>query len=54
MTRCIQIGTTTIQGPLVAGPYPDPKGEHGVIVSRGWRYTGRLVESKREARDADI
>jgi hypothetical protein len=48
VTRCIQIGTVTVQGRVTA-TWPDPKGEHGAIRSMGRVVMGRLVESKREA-----
>lgn len=46
MIRCIQIGTTTIQGHVTA-TYPDPSGEHGAILSMGRVVIGRLIPQVR-------
>lgn len=46
MIRCIQIGTTTIQGHVLA-TYPDPTGEHGAIRSMGRVVMGRLTPQER-------
>lgn len=46
MIRAIQIGTTTVQGRVIA-TYPDPSGEHGTILSQGRVIMGRLIPQHR-------